>query len=82
MKMNLEYGTYASIALPDKVSYIIDVKDYKLPKGVTMDYNADEVVKPAKQSGNPLPIKKGKIQIQYSNYQINKGLSNDIFQSK
>jgi outer membrane lipoprotein-sorting protein len=82
MKMNLEYGTYASIALPDKVSFIIDVKDYKLPKGVTMDYNADEVVKPTKQSGNPLPIKKGKIQIQYSNYQINKGLSDDIFLSK
>jgi hypothetical protein len=58
----------------------MDVKEYKLPKGVTMDY--DEGNKPIEKNGNvPLP-KKGRIEIRYLSYNINTGLNDDIFVEK
>ena len=70
--MDLDYGHYVSYALPDKVTIYMDLKDYKLPKGVTMDYQESEPVKTGKGS-------KGTIQINYLKYDINKGLSDGIF---
>lgn len=80
MRMNLEYGKYADMCLPDKVVFIIDVKDYKLPKGVTMDYDGDADIV-ANKSKKP-PIKKGKIQVNYLKYQVNTGLTDDVFIEK
>ncbi|MEI8280501.1 MAG: hypothetical protein WCG87_12110 [Bacteroidota bacterium] len=80
MKMNLEYGKYADMCLPDKVVFIIDVKDYKLPKGVTMDYDAGADIA-ATNTPKP-PIKKGKIQVNYLKYQVNTGLSDEVFIEK
>jgi outer membrane lipoprotein-sorting protein len=77
INMDLEFGKYASVGLPDKVTFLIDVKDYKLPKGVTMDYdgNADVPVN-KKAVGKP---KKGKIEITYLSYSINKGIPDAVF---
>ena len=80
MKMNLEYGKYADMCLPDKVVFIIDVKNYKLPKGVTMDYDADPDL--ATQKSKLPPIKKGKIQVNYLKYQVNTGLTDAVFVEK
>jgi outer membrane lipoprotein-sorting protein len=79
IKMELEFGRYVDVALPDRVTFFVDVKDYKLPKGVTMDYDNNET--PLKKVADGKP-KKGKIQITYLKYDINKGLSDQIFIEK
>ncbi len=78
--MDLAFGKYASYGLPDKVTILLDLKDYKLPKGVTLDYNDEPtpVVKAAETDKKP-KSKKGSIQINYLSYEINKGISDDRF---
>jgi hypothetical protein len=71
-EMNLEYGKYISYGLPDKVLFVFDTKEYKLPKGVTMEYDAGKKDKP-KQS------LQGKVEIAYSSYQVNKPISDSMF---
>lgn len=77
VKMDLAFGKHAGLGLPDKVTVYLDVKEFKLPKGVTMDYDPNEQVKPAAKGDNKR--KKGKIEINYLNYEINKGLPDKIF---
>lgn len=77
VKMNLEFGDYIKQGLPDKVTVFLDVKEYKLPKGVTMDYDVSDAGQ-AKQPATE-KSKKGTIEIKYNNYEINKGLSDSIF---
>lgn len=76
VRMELDYGKYVTQALPDKVVFVMDMKEYKLPKGVTMDY--DEGTQPAKSPAGSLP-KKGRIEIRYLSYTVNTGLSDAIF---
>lgn len=74
--MDLDYKNYIAYSLPDKVKIFMDLKEYKLPKGVTMDYN-DVLEKP-----NPavaIKKQKGTIEIRYLNYVINKGLNDAMF---
>lgn len=80
VKMDLSFGNYIKQGLPDKITVHLDVKEFKLPKGVTMDYDSQQPVKaaPAANGKN----KKGKIEINYLNYQVNKGLSDSIFEEK
>jgi outer membrane lipoprotein-sorting protein len=77
--MSLEYGSYSNYALPDKVTIFMDLKDYKLPKSITMDYNETPQT-PARQAKKKW--KKGTIEINYLKYQINKGLSDELFLKK
>lgn len=37
--VELRYGKYIAYALPDKVLFTFNVKNYKLPKGITFDYD-------------------------------------------
>lgn len=75
-EMEMQYGKYASRGLPDVITFLFATKDYKLPKGLAFDYDAGgQQAKPNAAAAN----QKGKIQISYSNYSINKGLSNDLF---
>lgn len=76
--MELEFDKYAQYALPDKVVFRLDVKGYKLPQGITMDYDAGSDLKMAEGDENKKT--KGKIKITYLNYKINTGLSDDIFE--
>jgi hypothetical protein len=75
MVMDMEYGRYKSYGLPDHVTLSIDVKDFKMPKGVTMDYVESNEEKPEPENKS----KKGTIQITYLQYEVNKGLSDDLF---
>jgi outer membrane lipoprotein-sorting protein len=47
-----------------------------LPKGITFDFDDGSTQKSAAKTNVP---KKGEIEIVISKYQINKGISNDIF---
>ncbi|OQP46620.1 hypothetical protein A4R26_07800 [Niastella populi] len=75
-EMEMQYGKYTSRGLPDTITFLFATKDYKLPKGLAFDYDAGEQ-KPKANTANG--SQKGKIQISYTSYSINKGLSNDLF---
>jgi hypothetical protein len=67
--MQMNFGKYADWGLPDKVVFSFNTKDYKLPKGVTLEYD-DGSKKPELPKN-----KKGKVEITYSSYVINKGVN-------
>ncbi len=75
-EVTMEYGTYADFGLPSKVIFGFNTKDYKLPNGITLEFGEDDAAV-AKQKA--LRSKKGTIEITYSNYVINKGVSNSMF---
>ena len=73
-EINLSYGKWAAWGLPDNVTFSFNAKAYKLPKGITFEYEKSG------QPAAPTPKdSKGNIQIAYSNYKINKGLSAAVF---
>jgi len=74
-ELEMTYGKYAGYALPDKVIFSFNTKEYKLPKGVTFDYDTGAKA----NSANAMKNKKGKVEIVYSDYKINKGLDDRLF---
>lgn len=72
---NLQYGKYAKWGLPDKVLFVFNIASYKLPKGVTMEYEGSKKASAAKPAGDG----KGRVAITYSSYEINKGIPPNIF---
>ncbi|MBI5856461.1 MAG: hypothetical protein HZB42_02325 [Sphingobacteriales bacterium] len=72
----MTYKNYASYGLPDKVELTFNTREYKLPKGVTIDYDNDTDKENADEAKN----KKGKVEINYSGYVINKGVPDSVFQ--
>jgi hypothetical protein len=75
-QMEMQYGKFAQWGLPDKVVVTFNTKDYKLPKGVTFEYETGE--KPVAKE-DVLKNKKGKVEITYQAYEINKGFSDAVF---
>lgn len=75
-EIELDYGRYINWGLPDKVVFSFNTKDYKIPKGLTFEYD--------KGGSQPEMVKnkKGKIEVSYSEYRINKGISDAVFKSK
>jgi outer membrane lipoprotein-sorting protein len=76
-ELEMTYGKYAEYGLADKIVFSFNTKDYKLPKGVTFDY--DDGSK-KEEDPNKLKNKKGKVEITYSNYTINKGVPDSVFE--
>ena len=76
-ELEMSYGKYMEYGLPDKIIFSFNTKDYKLPKGVTFDFDdgADNS-KAADKAKN----KKGKAEISISSYTINKGVADSVFQ--
>ena len=74
-EMDLVYNRFANWGLPDKVSISFSTKDYKLPKGITFDY--ETTAKPVKEKS--VDPGKGKVEITYQSYLINKGVANSVF---
>jgi outer membrane lipoprotein-sorting protein len=70
----MSYDKQASWGLPDKVEFTFNTKEYKLPKGVTIDYDNG-----SQKDSEKVKNKKGKVEITYSSYQINKGLADSTF---
>jgi len=75
-EMELVYGRYVSYGLADKVIFSFNTKDYKLPKGVSLDYEESNA-KPTASNGKKDKI--GLIELNYSGYIINKGVADSIF---
>ena len=75
-ELEMSYGKYADYGLADKVIFTFNTKDYKLPKGITFDY--DDGTK-KDEAAEKLKDKKGKVEISYSAYIINKGVPDSVF---
>lgn len=73
-EVDMTYGKYIAYALPDKVVFTFNVKNYKLPKGITFDY--DDGSKKPQTGANA----KGRVELDYSSYMINKGVPDSVFQ--
>jgi hypothetical protein len=69
----MNYGKFAQYGLPDKVVFSFNTKNYSLPKGITLEFD-DE-----KPADNKLKNRKGRVEITYTNYLINKGISDAVF---
>lgn len=67
-ELGMTYGKYSEYGLPDKIVFSFNTKDYKLPKGVTFDYDEG-----SKKNEEPSKNKKGTVEITYTKYIINKG---------
>jgi hypothetical protein len=75
-EMEMDYGRQAGYGLPDKVVVSFDTRDYKLPKAITFEYETGEKpAKPAKEAKD----KKGRVEIVYQSYIINKGIPDAEF---
>jgi outer membrane lipoprotein-sorting protein len=71
----MSYGKYEAYGLPDKVEMTFNAKDYKLPKGITIDYDNGS----SKDDKDKEKNKKGKVEITYTEYKINKGIDDSVF---
>jgi len=74
--MFMNYGAYSNVGLPDKVVFEFNTKNYKLPKGITLEFEDDSKPLSAAQQ---LKNKKGRVEISYKNYIVNKGIPAAIF---
>jgi outer membrane lipoprotein-sorting protein len=74
-EVRMDYGKYSAFALPDRVIFTFNIKDYKLPKGVTFDYDDGSPKKPETAADA-----KGRVEINYRSYIINKGVPDTVFQ--
>lgn len=75
-ELEMTYGKYAAMGLPDKIIFLFDTKDYKLPKGMTFDFDDGKKNTTKTKTGKP---GKGKAEISFNAYKINKGLPESVF---
>lgn len=76
-ELEMSYGKYAEYGLADKIIFSFNTKNYKLPRGVTLDYDDGSR---EDEAADKLKNKKGKVEITYSNYSINKGVPDSVFE--
>ena len=77
-ELEMSYGKYIAYGLPDKIIFSFNTKDYKMPKGVTFDFEDGSQKKTAAEK-EKLKNQKGKMEISISGYIINKGIADSIF---
>ena len=75
-ELEMNYGKYIAYGLPDKIIFSFNTKDYKMPKGVTFDFEDGSKKKTADEK---LKNQKGKMEISITNYVINKGIADSVF---
>ncbi|MBS1510103.1 MAG: hypothetical protein JST86_04635 [Bacteroidetes bacterium] len=75
-ELEMSYGKYTEFGLPDKIVFSFNTKDYKLPKGVTFDFDDGT----AKKTEDKAKNKKGRAEISISSYTVNKGVDDTVFQ--
>jgi outer membrane lipoprotein-sorting protein len=76
-EVEMSYGKYSNYGLPDKLIFSFNTKDYKMPKGITMEFDDDD--KDKKSLADKMKNKKGKVEITYNSYSINKGIDDSMF---
>ena len=74
-EIQMSYGKYKTYGLPDKVIFSFNTKDYKMPKGITMEFDDES----KKTEAEKLKNKKGNVEIVYTSYTINKGVDDSVF---
>lgn len=74
-ELEMTYGKYASFGLPDKIIFSFNAKDYKLPKGITFDFDDGK----GATAADKMKGKKGRAEITFSNYIVNKGVEDALF---
>jgi len=74
-EIEMSYGKFTNWGLPDKVVFLFNTQNYKLPKGLAFDYDTGE--KPVVSSN--AENSKGKVEITYSAYTVNKGIAASVF---
>jgi outer membrane lipoprotein-sorting protein len=72
--IDLNYGKFINWALPDRVIFSFNTSEYKLPKGITFEYEKGD-----KKKAETPKNKVGKVEIIYSGYVINKGVDDRLF---
>jgi outer membrane lipoprotein-sorting protein len=73
-ELEMNYGQYSDYGLPDQIIFSFNTKDYKLPKGITLDYDDG-----TEKNVDKLKDKKGRVEITYSTYRINEGIDDKVF---
>jgi len=76
-EVEMYYGKWVDFALPDKTIFSFNTKDYKLPKGVTLEFDDGE-----RPDENKLKSKKGYVELTYTSYIINKGVPESFFSGR
>ncbi len=72
VQINYVYKTQVAMGLPDEMKFTVDVKKFKIPKGLAADINKTKTVAPKDNQ-------KGTIQLLLSKYKINKGIDDAVF---
>lgn len=72
-----EYGEKSDFGLPSKMVFTVDIKKFKLPKSVASDIH-DTDGKDKKKDNR----KQGTIELTFSNYKVNAGISDEFFKKK
>ena len=73
-ELEMNYAKFLEYGLPDRIVFSFNTKDYKLPKGITLDYDDG-----SEKSGDKLKNKRGTVEISYKSYIINKGIDSKVF---
>ncbi len=73
-ELEMNYGSHVKQGLPSRLVFSFNTKDYKMPKGVTLEFDEGE-----KPDANKLKDKKGRVEISFSSYVVNKGVSDAVF---
>ena len=73
-EVDLTYNKWSNYALPDKTVFSFNTRDYKLPKGVTMEFDDGE-----RPDMERFKNKKGTVEILYQTYEINRGVPDSYF---
>ncbi len=76
-ELEMNYGKYLNYGLPDRITFSFNTKDYKMPKGVTFDFEDGTGTKKPEDKSK---VKKGKVELDLKSYSINKGVSDALFQ--
>jgi outer membrane lipoprotein-sorting protein len=71
----LNYENITNLHLPSEVIFSFNVSDMQLPKSLTGDFDEQPVSK--KENGKQM---KGTVTVTYSNYKVNQGLPDSIFE--
>ena len=79
VNVDYRYDSQINFGLQSELIFEIDIKKFKMPKSVAADINNDKTKDKSKKK---TVDKKGIITIKLSNYIINKGINDAIFQKK
>lgn len=71
--IDYEYNLNKKFGLPNKMTFTVDIKKFKMPKSVASDIRNNEKQKKYKDN------EKGTIILTFSNYIVNKGISDEVF---